>query len=331
MSTLRAVRPTLYVSILVAALVGAYAFKLRTQGIFACPASGYSAAGYLGYCNATAYGEYDHGAFWYGLEPAAAGDAAAADVLFIGNSRMEFGFSADATERWFTGRGVRHYLMGFTFLENETFTAPLLAQMKPRARVYVIDVDQFFTDEETRPGAELLHGAESRERVAEKRRWQRVHAPLCGRLPHLCGNHIAFYRLPHNGHWLARGSTPEEPETVADEAPSDQARWQHYADMARRFVSALPVPRDCVVLTIVPSPTTRRAEAGAIAAALDLPLVAPRVEGLRTFDDTHLDASSAERWSAAFLDAAGPRIGQCLGVPSTTAVANAASGGTAFR
>jgi hypothetical protein len=46
--------------------------------------------------------------------------------------------------------------------------------------------------------------------------------------------------------------------------------------------------------------------------ALGSELIAPQVDGLRTFDGSHLDAASAERWSAAFLDAAGPRIRECL-------------------
>jgi hypothetical protein len=53
--------------------------------------------------------------------------------------------------------------------------------------------------------------------------------------------------------------------------------------------------------------------AGAVAAALHLRLVAPRLAGLMTFDRVHLDPESAERWSAAFLTEAGPQIRKCLG------------------
>jgi len=52
--------------------------------------------------------------------------------------------------------------------------------------------------------------------------------------------------------------------------------------------------------------------AGAVADALGLNLVAPELEGLQTFDGSHLDPASAERWSKAFLDAAGPQIRKCL-------------------
>ena len=309
-----ALRPGFYLLILVMALVGAYAFKLRTQGVFACPGAGYTSDNYLGYCNASAFGEYDHGAFWFGLEPAAQSAAARADVLFIGNSRMQFGFSAPATERWFAALGVRHYLLGFTFLENATFSAPLLEKLKPRARVYVINVDQFFTAEKTLPGTELTNADDTvRERYAEKRTWQNVHRALCGRVPKLCGNKIAFFRDRENGHWQMAGFVSGGPLPVADAPSGTPEEWNRDAALARAFVARLPVAKGCVLLTLVPSPTTRRAEAQAIAAALGLPLLSPEVPGLQTVDDTHLSSASAQRWSAAFLDLAGAQIRQCLG------------------
>jgi hypothetical protein len=52
--------------------------------------------------------------------------------------------------------------------------------------------------------------------------------------------------------------------------------------------------------------------AKAIAVALGLNLVAPKLAGLATFDKVHLDPESAQRWSAAFFEDAGPQIRKCL-------------------
>lgn len=82
-------------------MVVAFPLQLRWNGIFACPANGYSSDSYLGYCQATAYGDYDKGAFWFGLEPGLREVVAAADVLFLGSSRMQLGFSAPALRDWF--------------------------------------------------------------------------------------------------------------------------------------------------------------------------------------------------------------------------------------
>jgi len=89
-----------------------------------------------------------------------------------------------------------------------------------------------------------------------------------------------------------------------------------YVEYGRVFVSRLPVSRDCIVLTNVPTEErtvgTGAGTAKAIAAALGLDLIAPELDHLRTFDGYHLDRQSAERWSSALMAAAGPTILKCL-------------------
>src|SRR5690242_3477521 len=72
-------RPGLYVAMLVATMCLATVYRLRTKGLFSCDASGYGADRYVAYCQASAYGDYDHGAFWYGLEPAVTAAVSSAD------------------------------------------------------------------------------------------------------------------------------------------------------------------------------------------------------------------------------------------------------------
>jgi hypothetical protein len=67
-----------------------------------------------------------------------------------------------------------------------------------------------------------------------------------------------------------------------------------------------------MILTIIPTVKTEIATAKSVATGLGLNLVAPRLDGLITFDHVHLDTDSAQRWSAAFLDDAGPQIRKCL-------------------
>ena len=76
-------------------VVATFAAKLRTTGVFACPSS-YGDHAYLSDCNASNYGDYDHGAFWFGLEPSAQQAAGRAQVLFLGNSRIQFAMGTPA-------------------------------------------------------------------------------------------------------------------------------------------------------------------------------------------------------------------------------------------
>lgn len=302
----------LYILILLCGLVGPFLFKLRTNGIFACPADGYADSHYLAYCQVPGYGDYDHGAFWFGLEPDIQQFAADATVLFLGNSRMQFAFSSRETDRWFATPPVRYYLMGFSFTENIQFATPLLAKLRPKAKVYVINVDRFFEDRETEVGKAVLRESDALARTKEKRFWQALHQPICVAVPALCGTEASFYRYRETGAWQMRGIRLWGAKPVAVGVPSEVDRWERYITLGKQFLAALPVDQRCVIFTIAPSHGTKLEEAETIVRGLGSDLVVPQVDNLMTFDGSHLDRPSAERWSHAFFEAAGPRIRACL-------------------
>jgi hypothetical protein len=308
----RRATPFAFTFIVTCALLAAVVYKLRIDGIFACPAGGYGKNAYLSDCTARNYGDYDHGAFWFGLERTAQRAAAEADVLLIGNSRLQFALSGEPTRRWFATPRASYYMLGFSNSETVAFFEPLLARLRPRARAYVINVDRIFDDRVSPPTEQILQGHDVAQRYAEKQSWQGVHRAVCSHLAFLCGQSVAVYRERDNGTWTRLGAAPLARTAVSDGGPRNAERWNRYGAMAERFVAQLPVDRRCVILTLVPTVEAKRAEAAAIAAQLGLELVSPQVEGLHTFDGSHLDEPSAARWSAAFLEQAGPRIRQCL-------------------
>ena len=93
----------------------------------------------------------------------------------------------------------------------------------------------------------------------------------------------------------------------------DKARLEAYTSAGRDFLRQLPVRPECAIFTMVPTVDTDAATASAIAEALGLTFVSPELEGLVTFDESHLDSESTQRWSRAFLEAAGGHIRACLG------------------
>ncbi|KPK54472.1 MAG: hypothetical protein AMJ63_03230 [Myxococcales bacterium SG8_38_1] len=306
-----AARPSAYIALILVVVVGTLLYSLRLDGLFACQASGYDADHYAAYCQAPKYGDYDHGAFWFDLEPEAVASARNADVLFLGNSRMQFALSSDAASQWFSSLKVPHFLLGFSHHGNYHFTAPLLQKLGPQAKVYVINVDLFFEPEMTRPANRVLRDPSAPGRYDQKRRWQYIHEPLCQSLPALCGDQIAFFRSRRTGAWLARGGRFESEPVTYDEQ-IDQNVVEAYTAAGKDFLATLPVRRECVIMTMVPTLGTPSEAAKAIARALDLNLIAPQMEGLITFDGSHLDESSSERWSTAFMEVAGSQIQTCL-------------------
>ena len=67
-----------------------------------------------------------------------------------------------------------------------------------------------------------------------------------------------------------------------------------------------------MILTYIPSTENNRSLADAIASALGMEMLAPQGEGLQTIDGSHLDRDSAEKFTTAFFEIAGPRLQQCL-------------------
>jgi hypothetical protein len=303
-------RITIYICIVIIAALASYGYWTRTRTIFACPADGYTADRYIAYCDAGNYADYEHGAFWFDLEPSALDFARDADVLFLGNSRLQVAFSTVAMADWFSHASARYYLLGFSYYENALFAEELLRKMRPRANVFVINVDDFFDRLETDPVKSIWHDPQAKDRYESKRFWQHVHKSVCETFAVLCGAHIVTYRSRETGAYDMR--VPHDNSPVSYDEGIDQsvvdADTAAAIDFLKRFGQG-----KCVILTMVPSVGTKIGDANAIAKGLGVKLVTPGVlEGLQTKDGYHLDQPSAERWSHAFLQAAGPEIHSCL-------------------
>jgi hypothetical protein len=127
----------------------------------------------------------------------------------------------------------------------------------------------------------------------------------------VCGDDIAIFRSRPTGAWRVTDFRfPSEPVSYDDNI--DQNELVEYTALGRQFLPSLSIDRGCTILTIVPTVKTSIGTAKAIASGLGLNFVAPRLDGLVTFDQVHLNEESAQRWSAAFFEKAGPQIGKCL-------------------
>lgn len=305
-------RPVVYACFVLAAAYAAFAYQIRTQTIFSCPAGGYSADQFLAYCQGKAYGDYEHGAFQFGLEPAVRSHVRDADVVFLGNSRLQFAFSTRATAEWFSAASARYYLMGFLYFENVIFEEELLRKIHPRARVFVINVDDFFDQSESPPVKTIFHDPEARHKYETKQLWQRVHASICGALARLCGTKFAIFRSRATGSYYTAGDAQQKKAPVSYDQIVNQNVVDSNTAAALSSLSRFAQGK-CVILTDVPFVGTKIGNANAIAVAIGAKLVMPgSMEGLQTFDGYHLDRPSAEKWSRAFFAAAGQQMRSCL-------------------
>jgi hypothetical protein len=311
-------RAVIYILILLSTFVSSYLYKLRTDGIFNCQATGYSSDRYLSYCGAKNYGIYEEGAFWFGLEPAAKMSATRADVLFVGDSRLQFAFSTAITAQWFSAVSASYYLLGFIGYENSIFARALLHKLKPRATVYILNIADFFQPSETPEAKFIMHDDEARSRYEVKHLWQLVHEPICRKLAAICGHNLALFRSRQTGALQTETYIPQRAFKGYDRPVSysqqiDEREIDEAIAIGHIFLSEFPVKTGCVILTAIPTVDTKLDTANAIAAGLGKMLMVPEhLEGLQTFDGSHLDIASAERWSKAFFTTAGPQIQRCL-------------------
>src|SRR5262245_40530801 len=91
-----------------------------------CRSTGYDNDHLLAYCDSPTYADYEHGALFYGLEFSAIDSIRRADVLFVGNSKLQAGFSSKAVRDYFNSINVRFFVMGFGYGDESTFSLAVL-------------------------------------------------------------------------------------------------------------------------------------------------------------------------------------------------------------
>jgi hypothetical protein len=280
---------------------------------------------FLAYCRDETYGDFEHGAFLYGLEPEAVRHAQRADVLVIGDSRAQFGFSTAAVRRYFAGRNVAYYLLGMGYGSTSGYARALVQRHAMRPRVLIVNASPFFTDDAPAvPSQVMTASVPTRLAYWRKALFQPLHRSVCARLPSACNPTAGgVHRLIESGEWIWQGvlapadlAMPIADREITIEQEAEAVR------LAAVFVREGGFDPRCTIATDVPgiSADARRVVT-AVAAAVGGAAVLPIVEGLSSLDGEHLNAASAERWSAGFLDAADAVIAACLRQ-------NAQSGGT---
>lgn len=314
-------RAAAYICLILTGVLLAGYYRLRSDSLFGCQAEGYSANSFLGYCQTNRYGDFDHGAFWFRLEPEAARSAAAAQILFLGNSRMQYGFSTTATQEWMSRNAGRFYLLGFAYGTRVLFEREMLGRLGAHPRVYVVNLDSFFGPGASEPATLVMSDPAAVSHYRTKQFWQSLHRFICVRFESFCGHSYAIFRARDTGVWTPSGAiSANEATSVQEKADLDEIARE--TSSGREFLNQLGVDPSCVIFTMVPTVDAARPTSAAIAAALKVDFIAPQVDDLLTFDGSHLDRMSAERWSAEFFEAAGPKIRRCLATsPAATAAA----------
>lgn len=269
-------------------------------------------------CNA-AYGEYEHGAYYYELESNAVLKAKHAEVLFLGSSRTQFGFSTKQTRTFFLEKNISYYLLGFGYVEQAPFAIELINRLNLNPRIMIVNVDPFFSSYVSAIAQPILNGnLLTHMNYIFKRLLTEVREPYCSlSFSHCEKSSRAIYRDPNNGEWIWANvfldpNTGHPLKTEVQQATSQERA--SYIEEAKKFFSNLKIPAHCVVLTSAPSDLFSDDQlvkeiAQAVGGAVP---ILPKVPNVIMVDDHHLNLPTAERWSEAVLNEMGPVLERCL-------------------
>jgi hypothetical protein len=275
---------------------------------------------FLAYCRSLGFVDYEHGALYYGLEPKVRDSIRTAQVLFLGSSRVQAAFAANALRKYFKARGIRYFVMGFGYGEASAFGQPVMERSHASPKVIVINADPFFVVPEmvSEPAKDAIKGgAGYLWRLMSKMAFQRIHRIICHAVPVCPESEPSIFRSAVDGQWNWVGPYMEERDVpisqeFKERLPENQIEQAKI--LGEAFLNRIGLDRRCIVLTGTPNTGLNSTEiAQVLATALHTRFVAPRIEGLSTLDGGHLNSRSAELWSAAFVEALTPILNECLG------------------
>ena len=253
------------------------------------------------------YVELEHYVHLFGVDPLVNQSMRATDVLLTGTSRLMMGLSEREVGEFFGKRSLNYYFLGFGHAEPVVFDEEVIRRQGLHPRWVIANVDGFFRANPSRRGHEVMSGSTLSY-------WQEdfeVGATL-SILPWLHrwyprvppDREVAFWRSRTTGAWTPRLAMPEgTPFGAAPRAPADEKIDRDVMEAALRFKQLCDNLGAKLILTYVPSPNPAdsREAAEIIAKRLGVPLCAPRVEGMKSFDGSHLVPESARIFTEAFL------------------------------
>jgi hypothetical protein len=265
-------------------------------------------------------GVIDHHVLWFGIDDEVVRRLRAAEVLFVGNSRLLFALRPDLLRPFFAELGVPYYVMGFGYREGDRLPLAMIRKFDLRPRLVVVNADGFFGGVLS-PWAEIVN--RDNPFAARKLQWESEAAHEVRRRIHqLVPNWLRLFGLPGLGlrrsfiSYRARSDgtwhlSPWPEGTTGFASPSlagaELGRGEIAAALA--FKAELDARGATMVLTRVPSPEPMPGAGPArFAELLGVPLALADVPGLTTADNNHLSEGSAHDWTRALLGTLEPLV-----------------------
>lgn len=286
-----------------------------------CNPSGYARGDFMVSCAGIKIDRYAFGSIYLGSQKNAVKNAKTADVIIFGNSRTKRSFSTDAIDNYFKSKGLTYVIFaveGASYASARHTVEKL--DLKPKIVMTNTEIlhtntvgaafgDLVYFPDKYKTRFDFFHAAQSLQKWACSSKSETLKNFYCQ------GKKGAGWRSAITGR--LKWNFVAKPEKnilfkAKKEAKIPTGRMNRVLPFARDFLSHPNFKDSCHVLYLVNSPqsepnlqSTLTTEVGGLA-------VYTPFNDLKTYDKSHLDRPTSERWATAFVKDLDPALDRCL-------------------
>lgn len=235
-------------------------------------------------------------------------NARAADVLFLGNSRMPLGLREEFLVPRMEELGIKAFSLACGHAEGLLFGLDLIRKHDLRPKLVVaVGGPHFYRDkrsEHAQAVVEMSRFDGWKEWVESKAGWQ-LQGLIHTRIPRLdylnqsLHSKWLVYRSERTGWWRP---VLEPNKRIPTGYGPEATDYSHLLGLAREFAAEMQRRDSQVLLTLVPGSATQIAFLPYFEEQLNLPYILPQAEGLILNDGAHLTRESSETFTQAFWE-----------------------------
>jgi len=286
-----------------------------------CNPEGYERGDFMTSCAGIKVDRYAFGSIYLGSQKNAVKNAKTADVIVFGNSRTMRSFSTDAIDNYFKSKGLTYVIFA---VEGASYASAqhTVEKLGLKPKIVMTNTEILYSNVVGAAFGDLVYFPDK-----YKTRFDFFHAAQSLQ-KWVCGGNIKFLK-----NYYCKGRTGAgwrsavtgrfkwelvaEPEKNVLFAPRKEQnppdiRMGRVLPNGREFLGNSNFKNSCHILYMVNSPSSEPILQNAIAEELGaLPVYTP-FDDLRTYDKSHLDRPTSERWASAFVKDLNPALDKCL-------------------
>ena len=286
-----------------------------------CNPEGYARGDFMTACAGIKVDRYAFGSIYLGSQKNAVKNAKTADVIIFGNSRTMRSFSTDAMDNYFKSKGLTYVIFaveGASYASAQHTVNKL--GLKPKIVMTNTEIlysnvvgaafgDLVYFPDKYKTRFDFFHAAQSVQKWACKSGIKMVEDYYCK------GRTRAGWRSAVTGRFKWELVADPEKNTLITprkENTPPNGRLNTVLPNAVEFLGNSNFKKSCHVLYMVNSPSSEPKLQAALAGEVGALAVYTPFSDLQTYDNSHMDRPTSERWAASFIKDLDPALDKCL-------------------